>query len=99
MALAEIARHIADALFSDLNMPRMSGFELRTLVRRQFPMIPLILMSGAFSGKQVPTGVSGDGFYEKRSHPVFLVQMLSAMARPKPRPREIASASANKTSC
>jgi CheY-like chemotaxis protein len=87
MALAEIARHIPDVLFSDLNMPRMSGFELRTLVGRQFPMIPLIAMSGAFLGQQVPTGVSADGFYEKESHPVFLVQMLSAMTPPRPRPR------------
>jgi CheY-like chemotaxis protein len=42
---------------SDLNMPEMSGFELLSIVRRQFPTISLVGMSGAFSGTQIPCGV------------------------------------------
>ena len=64
---------------TDLNMPLMSGFELLAMIRCQFPAIPLIAMSGAFSGRRVPIGVSADAFYEKATHPVLLVQLVDAM--------------------
>jgi len=50
-------------LLSDLNI--MSGFELLSMVRRRFPTVRVIAMSGAFSGNQVPCGVTADAFYEK----------------------------------
>jgi CheY-like chemotaxis protein len=46
-ALYEIRRGIPDILLSDLNMPGMSGFELLSVVRRRFPAIQVIVMSGA----------------------------------------------------
>ena len=49
-ALIEIQKEIPDIILSDLNMPGMSGFELLSVVRRRFPAIPMIAMSGAFSG-------------------------------------------------
>src|SRR5512140_1278402 len=53
-ALVEIEREIPDILLSDLDMPRMSGFELLPVVRRHFPSTHLIAMSGAFCGDEVP---------------------------------------------
>ena len=78
-ALVEFAKRIPDILVSDLNMPLMSGFELLAMIRCQFPAILLIAMSGAFSGRRVPIGVSADAFYEKATHPVLLVQLVDAM--------------------
>jgi CheY-like chemotaxis protein len=78
-ALLEMETAIPDIIVSDLNMPRMSGFELLSTVRAEFPSIPLIAMSGAFSGDKVPEGVTADAFYEKGTHPVFLVRLVSAM--------------------
>jgi DNA-binding NtrC family response regulator len=64
-ALAEIRAEVPDILLSDLYMPGMSGFELLSVVRRRFPMIPVIAMSSAYSGPGVPAGVAADAFYEK----------------------------------
>ena len=64
-ALAEMRSEPPDVLISDLNMPRMSGFELLSVVRERFPEIGVIAMSGAYSGNGVPRGVAADAFYPK----------------------------------
>jgi CheY-like chemotaxis protein len=56
---------IPGILLSDLNMPGMSGFELLSVVRRRFPVIAVIAMSGAHSGVFVPSNVAADAFYAK----------------------------------
>jgi hypothetical protein len=65
VALAMMRDRIPDILISDLNMPRMSGFELLSVVRRRFPKVAVIAMSGAYSGSIVPYGVPADAFYAK----------------------------------
>ena len=47
-ALVELRKEVPDILLSDLNMPNMSGYELLSVVRRRFPAIQTIAMSGAF---------------------------------------------------
>ena len=60
---------LPDVIISDLNMPQMSGFEFLSVVRRRFPTIPVIAVSGAYeSGDQVPGGVIADAFYAKGRH-------------------------------
>ncbi len=75
-ALVEIAKEPPDILLSDLNMPGMSGFELLAVVRRQFPAIQTIAMSGGFSGNEVPSGVAADAFYEKASSVPALLRLI-----------------------
>jgi DNA-binding NtrC family response regulator len=75
-ALVEISREEPEILLSDLNMPGMSGFALLAEVRRRFPAIRTIAMSGAFNGSEVPSGVAADAFYEKGSSVGALVRML-----------------------
>ena len=68
-ALLQISANKPDLLISDLNMPRMSGFELLSVVRRRFPEIPVIAISGAYeTGGDVPGGVIADAFYAKGQH-------------------------------
>jgi DNA-binding NtrC family response regulator len=65
LALAEMKTEVPDVLISDLDMPRMSGFELLSVVRERFPDVGVIAMSGAYSGSRVPRGVAADAFYPK----------------------------------
>jgi CheY-like chemotaxis protein len=79
-ALAEIRYRAPDILLSDLNMPRMSGFELLSIVRRRYPRIKVIATSASFSGQSVPRGVAADAFYEKGATSVVrLLQIVDAM--------------------
>ena len=78
-ALVEIDKEVPEILLSDLNMPGMSGFELLPLVRRQFPAIRVIAMSGAFSGSQVPCGVTADAFYEKGNGVTVLFNAIESV--------------------
>lgn len=78
-ALLRLKRCLPEVIVCDLNMPQMSGFEFLSVVRRRFPQISVIAMSGAYStGNCVPSGVIADAFYPKgTSHPDTL---LSAVA-------------------
>jgi len=85
-ALSEIRRQLPDLIISDLNMPRMSGFELLSVVRRRFPAIPVIAMSGSYTGDGVPPGVAADAFYEKGSRPGFLLRAVETMMESRAHP-------------
>jgi len=77
-ALRELREEIPDVLLSDLNMPGMSGYELLRVVRRRFPSIQVIAMSGAFSGDEVPSGVAADAFYQKGSSMGALLRIIES---------------------
>ena len=85
-ALAEILHEIPEILLSDLNMPGMSGFELLSVVRRRFPAIRTVAMSGAFSGNEVPSGVAADAFYQKGSSLGSLLMIIGTQPKLERRP-------------
>jgi CheY-like chemotaxis protein len=78
-ALREIRNEVPELLLSDLNMPNMSGFELLSVVRRRFPAIRTIAMSGSFSGDEVPSGVAADGYYQKGSSIAALLRIMETL--------------------
>ncbi len=82
-AILQLKRTIPDLIISDLNMPQMSGFELLSVVRRRFPDIPVIAISGAYeSGDQVPGGVIADAFYAKGGQrPEELLRTIGELIR------------------
>lgn len=63
--LAALKQSLPDIIISDLQMPNMNGFEFLSVVRRRFPMIPVIVISGEFSGLSVPESVLADAFFPK----------------------------------
>jgi CheY-like chemotaxis protein len=75
-ALLQLRNMSPDVILSDLNMPRMSGFELLSVVRRRFPQILTVAMSGAYRSDDLPPGVIADGFYAKGQHPENLFRSL-----------------------
>jgi CheY-like chemotaxis protein len=65
-ALLQLRNNIPALIVSDLNMPQMSGFEFLSVIRRRFPEVLVVAMSGAYSsGEAVPGGVIADAFYAK----------------------------------
>lgn len=82
-ALVQLREYMPDIILSDLNMPGMSGFEFLSVVRRRFPLIRVIAMSGAFSGDEVPSGVAADSYYQKGSGVRCLLMIIQGLAQPK----------------
>jgi CheY-like chemotaxis protein len=80
-ALLQLRKELPEVIVCDLNMPQMSGFEFLSVVRRRFPDILVIAMSGAYGGGEaVPGGVIADGFYAKgQMSPPALLKMLSEL--------------------
>jgi len=91
-ALIEIRKQIPDIILSDLNMPGMSGYEFLSVVRRRFPAVPLIAMSGAFCGDEGPSGSAADAFFQKGCGVRALLKILEGLPRLERLPDSIALA-------
>jgi CheY-like chemotaxis protein len=82
-ALLQLKRDAPDLILSDLNMPQMSGFEFLSVVRRRFPQILVVAMSGAYGAADaVPGGVIADAFYAKgQNKPEVLLKLIADLLR------------------
>ncbi|MBZ5521251.1 MAG: response regulator [Acidobacteriia bacterium] len=78
-ALLQLRKPFPTVIISDLNMPQMSGSEFLAVVRRRFPQISVIAMSGAYrAADAVSNGVMADAFYPKGQGTTE--ELLSAVA-------------------
>ena len=65
VALKILRQVLPDIILTDLRMPGMSGFELLSIVRRRFPHIPTIAISGEYILANMPLGLLVDHFFQK----------------------------------
>jgi CheY-like chemotaxis protein len=65
VALKILREVLPDIILTDLRMPGMSGFELLSIVRRRFPHIPTIAISGEYLLASMPLGLLVDHFFQK----------------------------------
>ena len=68
---------LPDLILTDLKMPNMSGFEFLSIVRRRFPQIPTVAISGEFQPALAPLGVLADAFFAK---PFRFEELLARVA-------------------
>lgn len=97
-ALAALRGSIPEILITDLHMSGMSGFELLGVVRKRFPSMAVIGISGEFTPASLPEGLLVDRFIGKGDVPPMelleLVRQLTAEGplRAQPAKPDIAAA-------
>jgi CheY-like chemotaxis protein len=77
--LHALGKSLPDLITSDLNMPRMSGFEFLAVVRKRFPHIATIAMSGEYITAADPSGILADAFLQKGHY--TLKELFDEIAR------------------
>jgi DNA-binding response OmpR family regulator len=81
-ALLQMKTRVPELIVSDLNMPQMSGFEFLSVIRRRFPEILVVAMSGAYEAADaIPGGVIADAFYAKGTDPRALLSLIVDLFR------------------
>jgi DNA-binding NtrC family response regulator len=79
-ALTRIAQAGADAVISDIRMPGMDGIELWRRLRRDFPNLPVILLTSQGS---IPAAVTAmrDGAFSYVTHPIDRAEIGALVER------------------
>src|SRR5208282_2799835 len=79
--LVKLRDRLPKVIISDLMMPRMSGIEFITVVRRRFPSIPVIVLSGS-AQVELPPEAQPDVWLEKGALQIpELLQVVHDLAR------------------
>ena len=78
-AVSYLKGSVPDLIVSDLDMPEMSGMELISHVRTQYPFVSIVAMSGDYQGEAVPACIIADRFYPKGQHPHHLLTTIASL--------------------
>jgi CheY-like chemotaxis protein len=78
-AVSHLGQSVPDLIVTDLDMPEMSGMELISHIRSQYPLILIVAMSGDYQGDAVPAGIIADRYYPKGQHPHNLLTVIASL--------------------
>jgi CheY-like chemotaxis protein len=82
--LVKLWGELPKVIISDLQMPRMSGIEFVSVVRRRFPCIPVIVLSGSIP-RELPVEIKPDRWFEKSAQRIpELLQAIHDLAQEAP---------------
>ena len=82
--LMKLRDELPKVIISDLDMPRMSGLEFIAVVRRRFPSLPVIALSGSIPS-EFPAEAQPDVWFEKGALQVHaLLQAVHDLVRKTP---------------
>jgi CheY-like chemotaxis protein len=85
VALKILREVLPDIILTDLRMPGMSGFEMLSIVRRRFPHIPTIAISGEYILANMPLGLLADHFFQKGGYtPQQLLEKMKELIADSP---------------
>jgi len=83
-ALAKLRHKLPRVVIADIQMPRMSGVEFISVMRRRFPLIPIIVLSGSRLF-ELPTEAKPDRWFDKNTpHLTELLQAVHELAQETP---------------
>ena len=83
-ALVKLRDMIPKVIISDLQMPRMAGIEFIGVVRRRFPAIPVIVLTGSFP-REFPPEAKPDRWFDKNTRNITeLVRAVHDLAQNTP---------------
>ena len=83
-ALVKLRKELPKVIISDLQMPRMSGFEFIGVVRQRFPSIPVVVLSGSMPN-EFPAEAKPEAWFEKGAlNTCELLRVLGDLARRPP---------------
>jgi len=83
-AVVKLRDELPTVIICDLEMPRMSGIEFVSVVRRRYPSIPVIVLSGTIPN-EFPADAKPDACFEKGAlHFRELLRILHDLAQISP---------------
>jgi two-component system, NtrC family, response regulator len=89
IASATLKTQQIDAVVTDISLPRSSGLDLLVEIKKQYPHIPVIMITG-HTGKYGPTdalSMGADGYFIKPFHNLDLMYTLHRALTERPRQR------------
>jgi CheY-like chemotaxis protein len=80
-ALGKLLQELPDLIISDLNMPRLNGYDLLPLVRQRHPHIPIVVATG---DANAPLALADAVYVKGKDQPQDLIRTVATLMKSDP---------------